>query len=489
MIVMKFGGTSVEDAAAIERVAEIVRSRAADAPVVVVSAMARVTDQLLAAGKAAADGDRDRALELAAALRQRHLSAASELLPGTHFFNLQPALESNFKLLQELLTGVATLHELSPRSTDCLLSFGELLSSEIVSAAFAVRGLASARVDSRECLVTDASYTKATPLFDETATRLEARVRPLLAQRLIPVMGGFIGATLDGVPTTIGRGGSDYSASIFGAAMNAERIEIWTDVPGMMTTDPNLCPEARLIEEISFEEAAELASFGAKVLHPATLLPAIEKSIPVYVLNSRDAAGAGTCIRAHVPGNHHPVRAIAAKRHTTIVNVAGERGEIPRGFLREVLAVFDRHQCQVDIVASSQVRITLAVESDTAGPHLLADLERFAQVSCEPRQAIVSVVGENLRGRQGIAASIFSSVAAAGVNVRMISQGASEINITFVIREEDVPAAVRRLHQDLFADGDVASYVSTHEPTDGDVASYVSTDKPTVEVNAHGAKI
>jgi len=452
MIVMKFGGTSVEDAAAIERVAEIVRSRAADGPVVVVSAMARVTDQLLAAGKAAAAGDRDRALEFAASLRQRHLSAASELLPGTHFFNLQPALESNFKLLQDLLTGVATLHELSPRSTDCLLSFGELLSSEIVSAAFSVRGLASARVDSRECLLTDASYTKAAPLFGETGARLEARVRPLLAQQLIPVMGGFIGSTLDGVPTTIGRGGSDYSASIFGAALNAERIEIWTDVPGMMTTDPNLCSEARLIEEISFEEAAELASFGAKVLHPATLLPAIEKSIPVFVLNSRDAAGAGTCIRAHVPGNHHPVRAIAAKRHTTIVNVAGERGEIPRGFLREVLAVFDRHQCQVDIVASSQVRITLAVESDTAGPQLVADLERFAQVTSEPRQAIVSVVGENLRGRQGIAASIFGSVAAAGVNVRMISQGASEINITFVIREEDVPAAVRRLHSDLFAD-------------------------------------
>jgi len=454
MIVMKFGGTSVEDAPAIERVAEIVRSRSAEGPAVVVSALARVTDQLLAAGQAAAAGDRDRALELASALRQRHLRTASELLPGNQLSKVQPALESNFKLLQELLTGVATLQELSPRSTDCLLSFGELLSSEIVSAAFAARDLAAERVDARECLITDNSHTKAAPLFDETRARIEARVRPLVERHVIPVMGGFIGATLDGVPTTIGRGGSDYSASIVGAAMQAERIEIWTDVPGMMTTDPNLCPEARLIEEISFEEAAELASFGAKVLHPATLLPAIEKNIPVLVLNSRNPAGAGTCIRAHVPGNHHPVRAIAAKRHSTIVNVAGERGEIPRGFLREVLAVFDRHQCQVDIVASSQVRITLAVESDSAAPELLADLERFAQVSCEPRQAIVSVVGQNLRGRQGIAASVFSSVAAAGVNVRMISQGASEINISFVIHEEDVPAAVRRLHSDLFAEAD-----------------------------------
>ena len=222
MIVMKFGGTSVEDAPAIERVAEIVRSRSAEGPVVVVSALAGVTDQLLAAGQAAAAGDRDRALELASALRQRHLRTASELLSGTHLSKVQPALESNFKLLQELLTGVATLQELSPRSTDCLLSFGELLSSEIVSAAMAARGLAAERVDARECLITDNSHTKAAPLFDETRARIEARVRPLVERHAIPVMGGFIGATLDGVSTTIGRGGSDYSASIVGAAMRAD---------------------------------------------------------------------------------------------------------------------------------------------------------------------------------------------------------------------------------------------------------------------------
>jgi len=490
MIVMKFGGTSVEDAPAIERVAEIVRSRAADDPVVVVSALARVTDQLLGAGKAAASGDRERALDLLAGLRQRHLQTASELLSGTDLFKLQPALETSFNLLQELLTGVATLRELSPRSTDCLLSFGELLSSEIVSAALVARGLETEWVDARECLITDNSHTRAVPLVAETRERLEAQLRPLLERQAIPVMGGFIGSTVDGTPTTIGRGGSDYSASIVGAAMEAARIEIWTDVPGMMTTDPNLCPEARLIPEISFDEAAELASFGAKVLHPATLLPAIEKNVPVYVLNSRDPAGAGTCIRAHVPGNHHPVRAIAAKRNTTIVNVAGERAWMPRGFLREVLAVFDRHECQVDIVASSQVRISLAVEAGSVAPELLADLERLAEVSCEPRQAIVSVVGENLRGRQGIAASVFGSVAAAGVNVRMISQGASEINISFVIQEEDVPAAVRRLHSDLFADAKpqedwrwVAARVGLSEPTP-------ATDREKTEgVTAHGPEI
>ncbi|HYY68666.1 MAG TPA: lysine-sensitive aspartokinase 3 [Terriglobales bacterium] len=452
MIVMKFGGTSVEDASAIERVTGIVRSRSAEAPVVVVSALAKVTDQLLAAGQTAATGDRDAALESCQALRQRHRRTACELFPGTHFSQLQSALESQFDLLRELLARIAALQDLTPRSIDCLLSFGELLSSEIVTAALIASGLPAECVDARECIITDCAHTRAAPLFEETRARLEARLRPLIGRELIPVMGGFIGSTLDGIPTTIGRGGSDYSASIVGAAMQAERIEIWTDVPGLMTTDPGLCPEAYLIEQISFEEAAELASFGAKVLHPATLLPAIEKNIPVCVLNSRDPAGKGTWIRSHIAGNGYPVRAIAAKRNTTIVNVAGERAWIPRGFLREVLAVCDRHDCQVDIVASSQVSISLAVESGSATPELVADLERFAQVSCEPRQAIVSVVGENLRGRKGIAARVFGSVAAAGVNVRMISQGASEINIAFVIQEEDVPVAVRRLHTDLFAE-------------------------------------
>ena len=473
MIVMKFGGTSVEDAPAIERVAAIVRGRAPEDPVVVVSALARVTDQLLAAGQAAAAGDRELALESARSLRQRHRRTASELLSGNHLSRLQAILESNFDLLEELLTRIASLQELSPRNTDHLLSFGELLSSEVVSAAIAARGLECEQVDARECLITDGSHTRAVPLFDATRARLESRLRPLVERHAIPVIGGFIGATLDGTPTTIGRGGSDYSASIVGGALGAARIEIWTDVPGMMTTDPHLCREAELIPEISFEEAAELASFGAKVLHPATLLPAIEKNIPVCVLNSRDPAGAGTCIRAHAPRDGRPVRAIAAKRNTTIVNVAGERAWIPRGFLRDVLAVFDLHECQVDIVSSSQVSISLAVESGSATPELLADLGRFTEVSCEPRQAIVSVVGENLRGRQGIAAHVFGSVAAAGVNVRMISQGASEINIAFVIQEDDVPAAVRRLHRDLFPHREVASYVSPAGTS--------------IEVTAHGS--
>jgi aspartate kinase len=450
VIVMKFGGTSVEDAPAIARVAEIVYARREDGPVVVVSALARVTDQLLACGKLTTAGDRQSAFALAHELRVRHRRTASELLPRDHFSGLQRKLEEYFHLLQELLARIAALQELSPCNQDYLLSFGELLSSEIISAAFAARGLDSAWVDARECVVTDDCHTRALPLFEHTNAQLCARLLPLFEQHRIPVMGGFIGATREGVTTTVGRGGSDYSASIVGAALGAERIEIWTDVPGLMTTDPSLCPDAHLIPEISFEEAAEIATVGAKVLHPATLLPAIEKNIPVCVLNSRDPKGTGTCIRTHAPANGHPVRAIAAKRGMAIVNVTGEQAWMPHGFLRSVLAVFDEHNCPVEIVSSSQVRISLAVEADSALPELISELESFARVTCEPQQALVSVVGENLRGRKGIAAKVFASVAHAGVNVRMISQGVSELNISFVIEESDVPAAVRQLHADLF---------------------------------------
>ena len=301
MIVMKFGGTSVEDAKAIERTAAIVKGRLAQKPVVVVSAMAKVTDQLLAMGRAAGTGDRKTALKLSRALRERHYNAAGELLGTALFTQFHGDLGVDFDALDELLRGIAAVGELTPRTTDHVAAFGELLSSKIITAALSARGMASLLVDSRECIVTDNTHTRATPLFEESNQRLESKLAPLLAADRVPVMGGFIGSTKAGITTTIGRGGSDFSAAIVGAALGAERIEIWTDVDGMMTTDPNLCPEARRIKVISFDEAAELAYFGAKVLHPATVLPAVQKNIPVYILNSRNPSCEGTRISARAP--------------------------------------------------------------------------------------------------------------------------------------------------------------------------------------------
>jgi aspartate kinase len=450
MVIMKFGGTSVQDAEAIDRAAGIVRSRRKQTPVVVVSALAKVTDQLVLIGQRASEGDADSAAELVSALRERHFKVATDLLGARGCKEIAPKLSQLLTELEDLSRGVAAVRELSPRSSDTLLSFGELLSSKIVAAAFALRDLDTAWVDSRDCLVTDANHTAARPRMDETRKRSQSKIGPLVSKGKIPVMGGFIAATADGICTTLGRGGSDFSAAIVGAALDAKRIEIWTDVEGMMTTDPRLCPDARTIERISFNEAAELAYFGAKVLHPATLLPAVQRNIPVYVLNSRNPAGKGTRITAHAPAGKEMFRAITAKTNISIVNVVASRGIMVHGFLRSVFEALDRYGASVDIVAISEVSMSFTMETKRLPEALLAELEKIADVTCEDKQAIVCLVGEDIHGRTGIAASVFSTVADAGVNVRMISQGASEINISFVIKEADVPHAVRQLHARFF---------------------------------------
>jgi aspartate kinase len=432
VIVMKFGGTSVEDAAAIDRVAGIVKSRLAERPFVVVSAMAKVTDQLLAMAAAAGRGERAPALDICRSLRERHYVTAGELLGTGLHTALHGELGSEFDSLAELLRGISAVGELTPRTSDYVVSFGERLSSMIITAAFLTRDIPATLVDARQVIVTDA--------------------QPLIEQQRVPIMAGFVGATREGTTTTIGRGGSDFSAALVGAGLNAERIEIWTDVDGMKTTDPRICPDARRIKLISFEEAAELAYFGAKVLHPATVLPAVEKNIPVLVLNSRNPSNQGTRILSRTPRSHSLFKAIAAKTRITVVEIVAARMLMAHGFLAKVFEIFARHHCAVDVVSTSEVSISLTVDSNEAIPQIAADLEKLAFVKYFGRKAIVCLVGDNLRDTPGVAAQIFEAIR--DINVRMISQGASEINLTFVIDEADVPEAVRRLHAKFFANVD-----------------------------------
>jgi aspartate kinase len=414
--------------------------------------MAKVTDQLLGTARAAGAGDRDSALELSRALRERHYNVAGELLGTGVFTQFHSELESDFDALDELLRGISAVGELTPRTTDHVASYGELLSSKIVAAAFSARGLNSSLVDSRECIVTDTTHTRAVPLFEETNEKLRAMIKPMLEKNRVPVMGGFIGATRAGVTTTIGRGGSDFSAAIVGAGLDAAAIEIWTDVDGMMTTDPHLCPDVHRIKVISFDEAAELAYFGAKVLHPATLLPAIQKNIPVYVLNSSNPTCEGTRITARAPHCRNMFKAIAAKKRITIIDVTATRMLMAHGFLKSIFEAFDKHKVPVDVVSTSEVSVSVTVDSNEAIPALAADLAKIADVKYEGRKAIVCLVGENIRERPGVAAAVFSAVR--DVNIRMISQGASEINLTFVVDEDSVPQVVQQLHQAFFSELD-----------------------------------
>src|SRR5947199_5507708 len=410
MIVMKFGGTSVEDAKAIDRVASIVQGRQAQQPVVVVSAMAKVTDTLLTMAKAAGNGERKTALKLCRSLQERHYNAASELLGTARFTEFHSELGSDFETLDELLRGISAVGEITPRTTDNVAAFGEMLSSKIVAAAFEARGLNGIHVDSRDVLVTDNSYMQAVPQYEETNARLQAKVQPLLLAAQVPVMGGFIGANRAGITTTIGRGGSDCSAAIIGAGLGAERIEIWTDVDGILTTDPRICPQARRIKIIGFDEASELAYFGAKVLHPATLLPAIQKNIPVQVLNSRNPSNPGTQIAARAPRCRNIFKAIAVKRRITIVDLVATRMLMAHGFLHAVFEVFDRHRCPVDMVSTSEVSVSLTVDTSEAIPAIASDLQKLADVKYSGCKAIICLVGESLREKPGIAGQVFGCI-------------------------------------------------------------------------------
>ncbi|MCU1249531.1 MAG: aspartate kinase [Edaphobacter sp.] len=454
LVVMKFGGTSVEDAQAMKRTAAIVRGRRDRGleAVVVVSAMAKVTDLLLSAAAAAGRGDKAGALAIGARLRHRHIDTSTALFEPERFARLQVTLHQEFDALDDLLRGIAAVGELTPRTNDLVLSFGERLSSRIIAEAFEQHGLQGAHVDARSCIVTDASYGKAVPQEAAIEARLAATVFPLLDHGKTPVMGGFIGATAEGITTTLGRGGSDYTAALVGGGMHAGAIEIWTDVNGIMTTDPRICPDALRVKTISFEEAAELAYFGAKVLHPATILPAVQKSIPVWVLNSRNPENEGTKITAMAAKCASPFKSIAAKKKLTIIDVVASRMLMSHGYLKAVFDVFDKYKCAIDMVSTSEVSISVTVDSNQQLPEICAELAKIADVKMEGHKALVCLVGEDIRGHNGIAGQVFSAIS--HVNVRMISQGASEINMSFMIDEEDVEEAVRSLHEHFFANPD-----------------------------------
>jgi aspartate kinase len=455
LVVMKFGGTSVEDPAAIGRTAAIVAGRVAQGkqPVVVVSAMAKVTDQLLRAAAAAAQGDRTGALAISSRLRSRHRDTAAALVKNPHdAAELINFVDQKFDSLDEVLRGLAAILELTPRISDLIVGYGERVSSRIVAAAFRERSIDAVHVDAREIIITDSQYQKAIPLPDLIEKRAAEKLRPLVTQGKVPIMGGFIGSNEAGITTTLGRGGSDFTGALVGGALSAEAIEIWTDVDGIMTTDPRICPEALRVKVISFEEAAELAYFGAKVLHPATILPAVKKNIPVLVLNSRNAACEGTRITSLAPHCRSPFKSIAVKKKLSIIDVVASRMLMTHGYLSEVFAIFDKFQCPVDMVSTSEVSISLTVDSNDKLPAIAAELGKLADVKYEGKKALICMVGEDIRGQNGMAAQVFAAIR--HINVRMISQGASEINMSFMIEEEDADEAVRALHAAFFTDPD-----------------------------------
>jgi aspartate kinase len=412
MIVMKFGGSSVADAACMREVAALATEALANGPLVVLSATAKTTDTLFEAARRAEAGDLDAALELHRGIIQRHRGIAEDLFPAGLPGELDLALAALGAELDLLLRGVALLRELSARSMDAVASIGERLSTRILAAH-----LGAAWVDARTVVRTDDRHGSALPHFKELNSLAAQHLAPFLGPGRAVVTQGYIGATASGHTTTLGRGGSDYSAALFGAALGATDIQIWTDVEGVLTCDPRVVPEAQPIAELSFMEAAELAAFGAKVLHPATIQPAVEAGIPVTVRHTRRPHGRFTTITAEVRTGR-PVTALAARGPITVLTVS-----------------------------SAEVSVSLTVDADAPLDALLEDLSAFATVGVARDRTIIAIVGERLKLTPGVTGRCFGALRE--INIEMISMGANEINLSFVVRQEDAKPALRALHAAL----------------------------------------
>jgi aspartate kinase len=446
MIICKFGGTSVQDAAAIRRLIAITRSRLPERPVLVVSALAGITDGLIQLAKQierSGTAHRERLDEMVA----RHAEAAAELDGAASA--LDAICEEADALKAEL--DAAAGRRLNPRELDSVTSRGELWSSRLIAAALEGAGVASRWVDVRGMMITDDRHGRATPYTQVLNTRARETLRPVLDAGLVPVTQGFIGATASGLTTTFGRGGSDFTASLLGAALHVRRVEIWTDVDGLMTADPRIVASARTLGVASYEEAAELATFGAKVLHPATAVPLVREGIPVVVLNSQRPEQSGTTIESSAELERmgdSPIRSISWKKGITVVNLRAPRMLGAYGFLRQLFEVFERHEVVVDVLASSEVSVSLTIEDRRHLDLVRRELEDLGEVWMDEGRAIVAVVGIGLKSTPGLAARVFGAVKPTCVEV--ISQGASAINMTFIVKEEDGPDVVRRLHREFF---------------------------------------
>lgn len=438
--VLKFGGTSVEDATAFARVTEIVRSQVAAHPVIVVSALARVTDALVASVEAGTAHGLDLHFE-------RHREIARQLLGAVATKQFDEELVRARDEIARLLVSMRQDGAPRARIRDEVFAYGERLSSSLLAGVLAAAGLPAIGVDARRCIVTDDAYGRATPDASETDRRCHAELDPLLAKGRIPVLGGYIASSASAVTTTLGRGGSDYTAALVGAALGATEIQIWTDVSGVLTADPRIVPGARTIPSLSYAEASELAYFGAKVLHPKTIQPALARKIPVRIVNSRAPKDPGTVVATEAALWPGAVKSIAHKAGITVLQITSERMLGAYGFLRTLFEVFDRHKMPVDVVTTSEVSLSLTVEDGPALPAVVEELKTMGDVRVEPRRAIICVVGEGLRTTPGIAARVFETIR--DINVSLISQGASRVNLTFVVEEEQARETVARLHAAL----------------------------------------
>ena len=437
MLVMKFGGTSLGDRRHIDAVVSLVRGRLDRQPIVVCSAHAGITDLLLEGARGAAAGTPD-----LSKVRAREYEVLDALeLP-------RELVEADLERLDQMFRGLALLGELTPRSLDGVASFGERMSVKAIAAALCHAGIPATAVEAdRAGLLTNGKFTRASPMpqayenLRKALTRVEG----------VPVVTGFIGCDTDGNVTTLGRSGSDFTATIVGRALSADEVEIWTDVSGVLTADPRLVPEARPVERLTYAEASELAYYGAKVIHPSTIQPAVDKGIPVRILNTMDPTAQGTVITPARDGGAQ-VTSIASKSDITLVNIVSGRMLGQSGFMAKVFEAFKSHDVVVDLIATSEVSVTVSVDRTEGLDRVVSELEGFSRVSVDSGNSLVAVIGERMTRAGGLAGRVFGALGSARIPVRAISYGATKTNLQIVVPREHETDAVRALHAVLFGE-------------------------------------
>ena len=445
---MKFGGTSVGDVAAFERVFHIVSTQIERHPVVVVSAMTKVTDALLGAVETAKKGDFVGAIASLEPHFERHVAVSRQFISGDGPNVFSSELEFARGELSDLLMRVSRRSLPLAMLKDAIVSYGEQLSSRLLTEVLKAKGVAARHVDSRRLIVTDDEYGVAQPIWDETEELVKLELEPLIAASEVPVMGGFIAGNRGGETTTLGRGGSDYSAALIAAALRASELQIWTDVTGVMTCDPRICGEARTIPVLSYEEAAELAYFGAKVLHPKTIKPAVDHGIPVRVCNTFEPDAIGTMVLGNSGETPNKIKSIAHKKNITVLRITSARMLGSYGFMSALFQVFERYRTVIDVVSTSEVSVALTLDNPASIEQIVTELERLGDVEVEPGYAVICVVGEGLRASTGLAAKVFSTID--DINIALVSHGASSVNLTFVVKEDLVGEVIKKLHKEFF---------------------------------------
>ncbi|OQY36659.1 MAG: hypothetical protein B6229_09605 [Spirochaetaceae bacterium 4572_7] len=444
MIVLKFGGTSVQNAKWIDNAIDITHNQIDKAPVIISSAMAKSTNGILEAIEYSLQGNSVKSLEVSSVLEETHVNCANAFLTGDNLAAALARVKLLFTELSSLLNGIFLLKECSPRSKDTLLSFGERLSTTLIYHRCVERNINAELLDSRDFIKTNDSFNTAQVILDESNRLIPLFIQPEVNKIIITQ--GFIGSTLDGVTSTLGRGGSDFTATIIGSALDAEEVQIWTDVTGIKTSDPRIINGTQTIKNMTYAEAAELAYFGAKVVHPATIQPAVKKSIPVWVRNTRNSNASGTKITANVPATG--LKAISGKKNITVVNITSSKMLNAYGFLRKLFSVFEKYKTSVDLISTSEVSVTITIENREHLDDIISDLGYLATVNIEEGRSIICMVGQNLWKDPLFISRVFGTLK--DTPIRMISLGSSDTNLSFVVPSDATDKTIQLLHDEFF---------------------------------------